>query len=48
MRNSGCPLLAPGSQVVQRIAAHLPAPAPSCAAFVGGLPQINDEKRLRR
>jgi hypothetical protein len=36
------------ADVIQRIAQHLPQPAPTCAAFVGGLPQAADEKRLRR
>ncbi len=36
------------ADVVARIAAALPAPAPSCAVFVGGLPTSDDEKRLRR
>jgi superfamily II DNA/RNA helicase len=34
--------------VIERVAAALPAPAPSSAAFVGGLPTADDQKRLRR
>jgi ATP-dependent RNA helicase DDX20 len=34
--------------VLGRLAAALPEPHASVAAFVGGLPIINDEKRLRR
>jgi ATP-dependent RNA helicase DDX20 len=34
--------------VVVRIADALPQPAPTCLAFVGGLPVAEDEKRLRR
>jgi ATP-dependent RNA helicase DDX20 len=36
------------SDVAQRIAAALPEPAPACVAFVGGLPTVEDQKRLRR
>jgi len=36
------------SDVIQRVAAGLPAPAPVCVSFVGGLPTSEDEKRLRR
>ena len=36
------------ADVVRRIAAALPAPAPECLAFVGGLPVADDQKRLRR
>eukprot|EP00879_Flechtneria_rotunda_P028089 GHRR01030167.1.p1 GENE.GHRR01030167.1~~GHRR01030167.1.p1 ORF type:complete len:147 (+),score=18.92 GHRR01030167.1:79-519(+) len=35
-------------QVIQRVVAGLPDPAPSTAVFVGGLPTADDEKRLRR
>lgn len=35
-------------QVIERVSAHLPQPAPSAAVFVGGLPTADDEKRLRR
>lgn len=35
-------------QVIARIAAELPAPTPSSAVFVGGVPVVQDEKRLRR
>lgn len=35
-------------QVIERVAAALPQPAPSAAVFVGGLPTADDEKRLRR
>lgn len=35
-------------QVLERIAAGLPTPAPRSAVFVGGLPTADDEKRLRR
>lgn len=34
--------------VIRSLAAELPAPAPSSAAFVGGLPIVDDEKKLRR
>ena len=36
------------ADVIQRVAAGLPSPAPVCAAFVGGLPAAEDQKRLRR
>lgn len=36
------------ADVVQRIAAGLPTPIPAGAAFVGGLPIAEDQKRLRR
>lgn len=41
------------ADVIANLAANLPdredpADIPSCAVFVGGLPQANDEKRLRR
>lgn len=36
------------SDVIKRIAGGLPAPAPACVAFVGGLPTVEDQKRLRR
>eukprot|EP00877_Chromochloris_zofingiensis_P005179 jgi/Chrzof1/14662/Cz09g11070.t1 len=35
-------------EVINRIAVGLPEPRTACAAFVGGLPTVNDEKRLRR
>ncbi|KAF5829366.1 hypothetical protein DUNSADRAFT_16187 [Dunaliella salina] len=35
-------------QVISRLAAGLPEPRASSAVFIGGLPTIDDEKRLRR
>ena len=35
-------------QVISKLAQGLPEPRPACAAFVGGLSIVADEKKLRR
>ena len=35
-------------KVMSKLAAELPPPRVTCGVFVGGIPEVNDEKRLRR